>query len=39
MRLLEDAILEALRANLDEKKWILEELALQATDPAAKRYR
>lgn len=39
MRLLEDAILNAMRENLDDKKGILEELALQTTDPARARYR
>jgi len=39
MRLLEDAIMKAMRENIDDKKGILEELALQTTDPARARYR
>jgi hypothetical protein len=39
MRLLEDAILRAMRENLDDKRGILEELALQTADPARARYK
>jgi hypothetical protein len=39
MRLLEDAILKAMRENLGNKKGILDELALQSADPASARYR
>jgi hypothetical protein len=38
MELLEDQICDALRACLAEKSWIIDELALQESDPAARRY-
>ena len=38
MDILQDKIVAALRANLGEKKWIIDELALQDADPAAVRY-
>ncbi len=38
MELLEDLICKVLRSGLGEKKWIVDELALQETDPAAARY-
>jgi hypothetical protein len=38
MRLLEDQICGALRNNLGEKRWIVDELALQEGDPARRRY-
>jgi hypothetical protein len=38
MELLEDQICEVLRGSLGDKKWIIDELALQESDPAARRY-
>jgi len=38
MELLEDQVTDALRANLGDKKWVIDELALQDTDPASARY-
>lgn len=38
MQLLEDQICTALRDRLGEKKWIVDELALQESDPASRRY-
>lgn len=38
LEILEDQIHQALRSALGEKKWIIDELALQEVDPAARRY-
>ncbi len=38
MELLEDQISSALRSDLGEKKWIIDELQLQEADPASRRY-
>lgn len=38
MELLEDQICEALRESLGDKRWIIDEMALQESDPAARRY-
>jgi len=38
MDILQDRVIEALRGNVGEKKWIIDELALQEADPAARRY-
>ena len=38
MEILQDKIVDALRATLEDKKWIIDELALQEADPAAARY-
>jgi hypothetical protein len=38
VQLLEDQICEALRRRLGDKKWVVDELALQASDPANARY-
>jgi hypothetical protein len=38
MQILDDRIREEVRKNLGEKKWTLDELALQDADPASKRY-
>lgn len=39
MRLLEDEMCRALRGNLGDRKWVMDELTLQESDPAARRYR
>ncbi len=38
MEMLEDQICMALRESLGDKSWIIDELALQEPDPAARRY-
>jgi hypothetical protein len=38
MELLEDQICAVLREGLGDKKWVIDELALQEADPAARRY-
>jgi hypothetical protein len=38
MELLEDQICDVMRENLGEKRWVIDELSLQETDPAARRY-
>ena len=38
LELLEDGICDVLRQSLGSKKWIIDELNLQETDPAARRY-
>ena len=38
LQVLEDQICQALRRRLGEKKWVVDELALQAADPAGARY-
>jgi len=38
LQLLEDQICDVLRESLGDKKWIIDELALQESDPAAQRY-
>src|SRR5262249_5306966 len=38
MELLEDQISDALRSNLGDKKWVIDELELQDSDPASRRY-
>jgi hypothetical protein len=39
MQLLEDEIGRALRERLGDKKWVVDELALQESDPSSTRYR
>jgi hypothetical protein len=36
--ILQDQISEALRAHLSDKRWVIDELALQETDPSHHRY-
>lgn len=38
LQLLEDQICDVLRDSLGDKKWIIDELSLQESDPAAQRY-
>lgn len=38
MELLEDLICDTIRESLGEKKWVIDELALQESDPASLRY-
>jgi hypothetical protein len=38
MELLDNEICKALRDSLGDKKWVIDELALQETDPSARRY-
>jgi hypothetical protein len=38
VQLLEDQICESLRRRLGDRKWVVDELALQAADPANARY-
>lgn len=38
MDILQDEICEALRHNLGEKKWLIDELAIRESDPSAQRY-
>ena len=38
LQLLEDQIVDALRQRLGEKKWVVDELALQTADPSGARY-
>ena len=38
LQLLEDQIVDALRQRLGEKKWVVDELALQTADPSRARY-
>jgi hypothetical protein len=38
MELLEDQITNALRTDLGDKKWVIDELELQDADPASRRY-
>jgi hypothetical protein len=38
LQILEDQICQSLRLHLGEKKWVVDELALQAADPSNARY-
>jgi hypothetical protein len=38
MDILQDQICDALRGNLGEKKWVIDELTLQESDPSHRRY-
>lgn len=38
LELLEDQVCNVLRESLGDKKWIIDELTLQESDPAARRY-